>query len=147
MSMEPAVSSNFNCDIDTCGSLCCRNCPVLTRDEVEKLIADVREEYGLELVPGRYFRRAKGEHGTYFAVKMIRGQCIFLDKEKRCRIYRCRPLLCELYPATDADCVDIRCPLVSGNKIPDKVLDALKIRYAGEVDKRIRMEHTFRFED
>jgi len=120
---------------------------VLTQDEVEKLISGVREEYGLELIQKRYFRRAKGEHGTYFAAKMIKGQCIFLDKEKRCRIYRCRPLLCRLYPVTDADFVDVRCPLVSGNKISGQVLDALRQRYAGEVDKRIRMEHTFRFED
>jgi Fe-S-cluster containining protein len=37
---------------------------------------------------------------------MIKGQCIFLNREKRCRIYRCRPELCELYPAVDVDAVD-----------------------------------------
>lgn len=133
----------MDCDIELCGSICCRNCAVLTEDELTELIANVRREYKLELEPRKYFRQAKGEHGIYFAVKMIKGKCIFLNKENRCRIYKCRPTLCELYPVIDADAVDERCPIV--NKLPIEVLDGLKRRYAEEIDGKIRAEQTFRF--
>ncbi len=133
----------LDCDIKFCDSLCCRNCAVLTHDEVSKLITNVRKEYALELEPRKYFREAKGEHGIYFAVKMIKGKCIFLNKEKRCRIYRCRPALCELYPVIDADAVDERCPIAS--KLPQEKLEVLKRRYANEIDERIRKEQRFMF--
>lgn len=133
------------CDIRSCGSLCCRNCPVLTEEEVSKLIAKVRKEYALELDPKKYFRKATGEHGIYFAVKMIKGQCIFLNKEKRCRIYKCRPALCELYPVINVDAVDERCPGVRKNKWSGEMLAVLKRRYAIEIDDRIKTEQTFRF--
>jgi len=136
---------DFDCDIKICGSLCCRNCPVLTEDEALTLIQNVKKEYGLELELKKYFRKAEGELGLYYAIKMIKGQCIFLDKEKRCRIYRCRPKLCELYPVIDVDAVDGRCPDVKKNRISTKMLDSLKKRYADEIDERIRKEHTFRF--
>lgn len=133
----------MDCDIKLCGSLCCRNCAVLTQNELTDLIEKARKEYALELDPEKYFRRAKGERGIYFAVKMIKGQCIFLNKEKRCRIYRCRPALCELYPVIDADAVDERCPIV--HKLPGEKLAFLKQRYAIEVDENIRSEQTFLF--
>ncbi|HEY9204913.1 MAG TPA: YkgJ family cysteine cluster protein, partial [Candidatus Methanoperedens sp.] len=123
----------------------CRNCAVLTGEEVSKLIKDVRKEYAFEIDKQKYFRRAKGKHEIYFAIKMIKGQCIFLNKEKRCRIYRCRPALCELYPVIDVDSVDERCPGVRENKIPDESLAVLKKRYAIEIDERIKMEQEFRF--
>ncbi len=135
----------FDCDIKVCGSLCCRNCPVLTEKEALSLTRNVKKEYGLELELKKYFRKAEGEHGLYYAVKMIKGQCIFLDKEKRCRIYRCRPKLCELYPVVDVDSVDERCPLIMKNKISWEMLDTLKMRYANEIDERIKNEYTFRF--
>ena len=100
----------FECDIKLCGSLCCRNCPVLTEDEVFTLIKNVKKEYGLELELKKYFRKAEGELGLYYAIKMIKVQCIFLDKEQRCRIYRSRQMLCKLYPVIDVDSVDVRCP-------------------------------------
>ncbi len=136
-------SGIINCDIKLCASLCCRNCAVLTQDELSGLVANVRREYALELDPKRYFRKAKGEHGIYYAVKMIKGQCVFLNKEKRCRIYRCRPTLCELYPVIDVDAVDERCPIV--HKLPKKTLALLKHRYAEEIDERVKSEQTFRF--
>ncbi|MFH0904164.1 MAG: YkgJ family cysteine cluster protein [Methanobacteriota archaeon] len=135
----------FDCDIKLCDSLCCRNCPVLTEEEALTLIRKVKKEYELELELKKYFRKAEGEHGLYYAVKMIKGQCIFLNREKRCRIYRCRPKLCELYPAVDVDAVDERCPDVGKNKFSQKVLDALKKRYAEEVDESIKKEKTFKF--
>ncbi len=135
----------FECDIKICGSLCCRNCPVLTEDEALTLIKNVNKEYGLELELKKYFRKAQGERGLYYAVKMIKGQCLFLDKEKRCRIYRCRPTLCELYPVIDVDAVDGRCPDVGKNKFSQEMLDALKKRYADEIDERIRKEKKFMF--
>ena len=135
----------FDCDVNLCGSMCCRNCPVLTEAEVSELIAGVKKEYGVEIEPKKYFRRAKGEHGIYFAVKMIKGQCIFLNKDKRCRIYRCRPTLCELYPVVDVDSVDERCPGVMKNKWDREMLSLLKQRYTDEIDERIRTEQTFRF--
>lgn len=137
------MQDNTKCDIELCNSLCCRNCAVLTKDELAKLITNVRKEYALEIEPGKYFRKAKGEHGIYFAVKMIKGQCIFLNKEKRCRIYRCRPALCELYPVIDVDAVDERCPIAS--KLPQETLEVLKRRYADEVDQRIQAEQRFMF--
>lgn len=133
----------FDCNIKICGSLCCRNCPVLTEDEAVALINSVKKEYGLELELKKFFRKAEGELGLYFAVKMIKGQCIFLDKEKRCRIYRCRPKLCELYPVIDVDSVDTRCPDIG--KFSHERLDSLKKRYSDEVNEKIRKEHTFRF--
>ncbi len=133
----------FDCDIELCNSLCCRNCPVLTEEEVVGLIANVREAYALELDTKKYFRKAEGEHGIYFAIKMIKNQCIFLNKEKRCRIYKCRPVLCELYPVIDTDAVDDRCPNV--NKWSREMLNILKKRYAEEVDDRIKLEQIFRF--
>ncbi len=136
---------DFDCDIKICGSLCCCNCAVLTEDESLMLIRIVKKEYGLELDLKKYFRKAKGEHGLYYAVKMIKGQCVFLDKEKRCRIYRCRPTLCELYPVIDVDTVDVRCPLVGKNRFSQEMLDTLKKRYADEINERIKKEHTFRF--
>ena len=136
-------SGALDCDIKLCGSLCCRNCAVLTAEELAELIESVRKEYALELEPERYFRQARGERGIYFAVKMIKGQCIFLNKERRCRIYRCRPTLCELYPVIDVDSVDERCPVAS--KLPEAKLALLKRRYADEVDERIRGEQTFLF--
>jgi len=39
----------FDCDIKVCGSLCCRNCPVLTEEEALTLIKKVKKEYGLLL--------------------------------------------------------------------------------------------------
>ena len=135
----------FDCDIKLCGSLCCRNCPVLTEDEALTLIKKVKKEYGLLIELKKYFRKAEGEHGLYFAVKMIKGQCIFLNREKRCRIYRCRPKLCELYPAVDVDMVDTRCPDVMKNKISKEILDTLKKQYADEIDERIKKEQTFNF--
>lgn len=138
-------NGSLDCNIKLCDSLCCRNCPVLTENEVAELVREVRKEYGLELDIKKYFRRAKGEYGIYFAAKMIRGQCIFLNKEKRCSIYRCRPTLCKLYPAIDVDTVDIRCPAVSMKKIPDSFLEILKKRYADDVDEKMQMEETFIF--
>jgi Fe-S-cluster containining protein len=136
---------DFNCNIKQCGSLCCRNCPVLTVNETKELIKMVRQEYGLELDIKKYFRTAKGENGLYYAIKMIKGQCIFLNKEKRCRIYLCRPALCELYPVIDIDTVDERCPDVMKYKFSREMLDSLKKRYTNEIDKRIKTEHTFSF--
>jgi Fe-S-cluster containining protein len=135
----------LDCDIKLCHSLCCRNCPVLTETEVTELMQNVKKNYGLELEIKKYFRRAEGEFGIYFAMKLIRGVCIFLNKEKRCRIYRCRPTLCKLYPVVDVDSVDMRCPGVSENKIPASLLDILKQRYADEIDEKIKMEQIFRF--
>ncbi|VVB87735.1 Putative zinc- or iron-chelating domain protein [uncultured archaeon] len=135
----------MDCDIRLCESLCCRNCAVLTGEEVAELISKVKKEYALELDPKKYFRRAEGEQGIYFAARMIKGQCIFLNKEKRCRIYRCRPALCELYPVIDVDAVDERCPAIRKNKLPADVLVALKKRYAEEIDDRIKLEQVFRF--
>jgi Fe-S-cluster containining protein len=139
------MQNTIDCDIKLCGSLCCRNCPVLTEDEVSKLIANVRKEYALEIDPKKYFRKAEGEHGIYFAIKMIKGQCIFLNKEKRCRIYRCRPVLCELYPVIDVDVVDERCPYVRNNKWSADMLVVLNKRYADEIDETIKLERVFRF--
>ncbi len=133
------------CDIKLCNALCCRNCPVLTEDEVAELVTDVKREYAFDLDTKKYFRKASGEYGLYYAVKMIKGQCIFLDKEKRCRIYRCRPKLCELYPVVDVDAVDKRCPLVMKKKISREMLDALKMRYSEEIDDMIKKEQTFNF--
>ncbi len=135
----------FDCDIKLCDSLCCRNCPVLTEEEALTLIKKVKKEYGLLLELKKYFRKAEGGHGLYFAVKMMKGQCIFLNREKRCRIYRCRPKLCELYPVIDVDMVDTRCPDVAKNKISKEILDMLKKRYADEIDERIKKEQTFNF--
>ena len=135
----------FDCDIKLCDSLCCRNCPVLTEEEALSLIRKVKKEYRRELELKKYFRKAEGEHGLYYAVKMIKGHCIFLNREKRCHIYRCRPKLCELYPAVDVDTVDEGCPDVGNNKFSQKVLDALKKRYAEEVDESIKKEKTFKF--
>ncbi len=135
----------FECDIKLCGSLCCWNCAVLTEDEAITLIKNAKKEYGLELELKKYFRKAQGELGLYYAVKMIKGQCIFLDKEKRCRIYRCRPTLCELYPVIDTRAVDGRCPDVEKKRFSREMLDTLKKRYADEIDERIRKEHTFKF--
>ncbi len=136
---------DFDCDISICSSLCCRNCAVLTEDEAFDLIENVKKEYGLELELKNYFRKAEGELGLYYALKMIKGQCIFLDMEKRCRIYRCRPTLCELYPVIDVDTVDMRCPVVGKNEFTREKLDTLKKRYADEINERIKYEHTFRF--
>jgi Fe-S-cluster containining protein len=133
----------LDCDIKLCNSLCCRNCAVLTRDEVSELIGKVRDEYALELDPRKYFRLAKGEHGIYYAMKIIKGRCIFLNKENRCRIYKCRPALCELYPVIDVDVVDERCPIV--NKLPREKLERLKRQYTERIDKMIQLEEIFLF--
>ena len=135
----------FDCDISLCDSMCCRNCPVLTENEVAELIANVKKKYDLDLDRKRFFRPAKGEFGFYFAIKMIKGQCIFLNKEKRCHIYRCRPALGELNPVIDVDAVDERCPEVKDNKIPDEFLAVLKKRYAAEIDENIKKEQELWF--
>jgi len=101
----------WDCDISICKSLCCHNCAVLTPDEVSELVSDAWKKHELELDPKKYFRSVNGEHGTYFAIKMIKGRCIFLNKEDRCRIYECRPVLCKLYPVIDVDVIDERCPM------------------------------------
>ncbi len=138
-----ALDGAFDCDIKLCNSLCCRNCAVLTPDEVSELIAKVREEYALELDPRKYFRPAKGEHGIYYAMKMIKERCIFLNKENRCRIYKCRPVLCELYPVIDADAVDERCPVA--DKLPLEQIKILKRQYAEKIDEMIQKEEKFLF--
>lgn len=135
--------NSLDCDIGSCKSICCHNCAVLTGDEVSELLKNARMKYSLELEPKKYFRKVKGEHGTYFAVRIIKGQCIFLNKEKRCRIYGCRPTLCDLYPVIDVDAVDERCPIA--NKLPKETIDVLKRRYGEEVDGRIKAEKTFIF--
>jgi Fe-S-cluster containining protein len=136
---------DLDCDITLCKAMCCRNCPVLTEKELVDLLIAIKKEYDLELDQQKYFRKAKGEHGLYFAMKMIKGQCIFLTKETRCRIYRCRPKLCELYPAIDFNTVDPKCPDIMKNKLTPETLTILKQRYAVEIDERIKKEQTFRF--
>ncbi|MCX9082154.1 MAG: YkgJ family cysteine cluster protein [Candidatus Methanoperedens sp.] len=133
----------MNCDIENCKSRCCHNCAVLTEDEISNLILNVRKKYTIELEPRKFFKKVKGEFGTYYAIKMIKGQCIFLNKENRCRIYLCRPTLCELYPVIDIDMVDKRCPIA--NMLPPEMLSGLKRRYAQEIDGNIKAEQTFLF--
>ena len=131
------------CDIGRCQSLCCRNCAVLTKAEVSDLIINVNKEYSLELEPKRFFREVRGERSIYYAIKMIKGRCIFLNKENRCRIYLCRPTLCKLYPVIDIDMVDERCPIVKD--LPPDAIIGLKRRYAEEIDEDIKAEQTFLF--
>ena len=133
----------MDCNIENCKSCCCHNCAVLTEGEVSILISNVRKKYFIELEPRKFFREVKGELGTYYAIKMIKGQCIFLNKENRCRIYLCRPTLCELYPVIDIDKVDERCPIA--NMLPLEMLSGLKRRYAQEIDVNIKAEQTFLF--
>lgn len=133
----------WDCDISICKSLCCHNCAVLTTDEVSELVSNARKKYDLELDPKIYFRKVRGEHGTYFAIKMIKGRCIFLNKEERCRIYECRPVLCKLYPVIDFDAVDERCQMT--NRLSKDEIAVLKKRYGEEVDERIKVEKTFMF--
>ncbi|PWB54386.1 MAG: hypothetical protein C3F06_04325 [Candidatus Methanoperedenaceae archaeon] len=133
----------MDCDIEKCKSHCCHNCAVLTEGEVSILISNVRKKYLIVLEPRKYFKKVKGELGTYYAIKMIKGQCIFLDKQNRCRIYMCRPTLCELYPVIDIDKVDERCPMA--NMLPMEMLSGLKRRYAQEIDVNIKAEQTFLF--
>jgi Fe-S-cluster containining protein len=133
----------WDCDISICKSLCCHNCAVLTGEEVSGLVENVREKYDLELDPKKYFRAVKGEHGTYFAVKMIKGRCIFLNKEDRCRIYEYRPVLCKLYPVIDVDAIDERCPMA--NWLSKEEIAVLKKMYEEEVDEKIKAEKTFMF--
>lgn len=133
----------WDCDISICKSLCCHNCAVLTTDEVSELVSNARKKYDLELDPKIYFRKVRGEHGTYFAIKMIKGRCIFLNKEDRCRIYECRPVLCKLYPVIDFDAVDERCQMA--NRLSKDEIAVLKKRYGEEVDERIKVEKTFMF--
>jgi len=133
----------MDCDIESCKSLCCHNCAVLTGIEVSELIANVKKKYALELAPRRFFREVKGQRGSYYAIKMIKGRCIFLNKENRCHIYMCRPKLCELYPVIDIDNVDERCPIAG--KLSTEMLVDFKKRYAEEIDKDIKAEQTFLF--
>jgi len=135
--------NTWDCDISICKSLCCHNCAVLTGDEVSELVSNARKKYKLELDPKIYFRKVKGEHGTYFAIKIIKGRCIFLNKEELCRIYECRPLLCKLYPVIDVDAIDERCPMA--NRLSKDEIAVLKKRYEKEVDERIKAETTFIF--
>jgi len=133
----------WDCDISICKSLCCQNCAVLTGDEVSELVSNARKKYNLELDPKIYFRKVKGEHGTYFAIKMIKGRCIFLNKEELCRIYESRPVLCKLYPVIDVDVIDERCPMA--NRLSKNEIAILKKRYEDEVDEGIQAEKTFMF--
>ena len=135
--------STMDCDIEQCRSLCCHNCAVLTKAQVSELITNVNKQYSLELEPKKFFREVRGERGIYYATKMIKGRCIFLNKENRCRIYLCRPTLCKLYPVIDIDKVDERCLMV--NILPAEVLSCLKRRYAEEIDEDIKAEQTFLF--
>jgi Fe-S-cluster containining protein len=137
------TESAMDCDIEQCRSLCCHNCAVLTKAQVSELITNVNKQYSLELEPKKFFREVRGEHGIYYAIKMIKGRCIFLNKENRCRIYLCRPTLCKLYPVIDIDKVDERCPMVK--ILPAEVLVGLKRRYAEEIDEDIQAEQTFLF--
>lgn len=138
-----SLKNSLDCDIGICKSLCCHNCAVLTDEEVSLLIKKARIKYELELETKKYFRKVKGEHGNYFAIRMIKGRCIFLNRENRCQIYECRPALCDLYPVIDVDAVDERCPIA--NKLSSEMLDVLKRRYEDEVDERIKAEKTFMF--
>jgi len=133
----------MDCDIESCKSLCCHSCAVLTGIEVSELIANVKKKYALELESRKFFREVKGQHGSYYAIKMIKGQCIFLNKENRCRIYMCRPRLCELYPVIDIDNMDKRCPIA--DSLPAGIIADLKKRYAEEIDQDIKAEQTFLF--
>jgi Fe-S-cluster containining protein len=117
----------------------------LTEDEVAELVRKIKQEYGLEIPLKKYFRQAMGEHGLYYAIKMIKGQCIFLNKEKRCRIYTCRPTLCELYPVINVESVDEQCPKVSKGEFRGALLAILKKRYEDEINESIKCEQTFRF--
>jgi Fe-S-cluster containining protein len=133
----------WDCDISICKSMCCHNCAVLTIDEVSELVSNAMTNYDLEIDPKRYFKSVKGEHGSYFAIKMIKGRCIFLNKEDRCRIYECRPVLCKLYPIIDVDSIDERCPMAK--RLSKDEIAVLKTRYEEEVDERIKAEKTFMF--
>lgn len=133
----------MNCNISQCNSNCCHNCAVLTEGEVSKLIMDVRKKYGVQIEQNKFFKKVKGELGVYYAIKMIKGKCIFLNNEKRCRIYMCRPVLCELYPVIDIDKVDDRCP--QAKILPKDTLMDLKRRYAKEINENVKAEQTFLF--
>ena len=133
----------MDCDIEQCRSLCCHNCAVLTKTQVSEFITNVTKQYSLELEPKKFFREVRGERGTYYAIRMIKGRCIFLNKENLCRIYLCRPALCKLYPVIDIDKVDERCPMAK--ILPDGVLAGLKRRYAEEIDEDIKAEQIFLF--
>lgn len=135
--------NTMDCDIDQCKSLCCRNCAVLTHREFSDLISNVKKKFAIELEPKKYFRSVKGERGSYYAIKIIKGRCIFLNKENRCRIYMYRPTLCKLYPVIDIDKVDERCPMAK--RLPPETLVDLKRRYAQEIDEDIKAEQTFLF--
>jgi Fe-S-cluster containining protein len=135
--------NTMDCDIEQCKSLCCHNCAVLTEGEVTELISNARKKYALELELNKFFMEVQGERGSYYAIKMIKGRCIFLNKENRCRIYMCRPKLCELYPVINIDNVDERCPIA--NRLPPGKLVELKRRYAQEIDEDIKAEQTFLF--
>jgi len=143
MAIKDEYMMKMDCDIKNCKSRCCHNCAVLTKDEVSILISNVKKKYANELEPRKFFKEVKGESGIYYAIKMIKGQCIFLNKENRCRIYLCRPTLCELYPVTDIDKVDEKCPIA--NMLPLEMLSSLKRRYAQEIDVNIKAEQTFLF--
>jgi len=133
----------MDCDIGRCKALCCHNCAVLTKGEVSELIINANKQYSLELEPKKFFREVKGERGIYYALKMIKGRCIFLNKENSCRIYLCRPTLCKLYPVIDIDTVDERCPMAI--VLSAEALIGLKRRYEEEIDDDIKAEQTFLF--
>jgi Fe-S-cluster containining protein len=137
------TESAMDCDIGRCKALCCHNCAVLTKGEVSELVTHVNKEYSLELEPKKFFREVRAEGGVYYAIKMIKGRCIFLNKENRCRIYLCRPTLCKLYPVIDIDKVDERCPI--SKVLPVEMLIGLKRRYDEEIDEDIKTEQTFLF--
>ena len=137
------AESAMDCDIGLCKALCCHNCAVLTKGEVSELVTHVNKEYSLELEPKKIFKEVKGERNIYYAIKMIKGRCIFLNKENRCRIYLCRPTLCKLYPVIDIDKVDERCP--KSKVLPVEMLIGLKRRYEEEIDDDIKAEQTFLF--
>lgn len=80
-----AQNIKFKC-LKNCGFICC-NLPVILKAGIWRNRDDLRKNC----------QKSKFKNGL-FELKRKNSQCIFLDDNGLCEIYRNRPLACKVYP-------------------------------------------------
>lgn len=70
-----------------CGSECCDSSTPFTKEDIASIKKDYRKLLrGVEFIPDG--------NGVFTLRKRSNEQCVFLDQNKRCRIYDIRPQIC-----------------------------------------------------
>jgi len=128
------VGHGFDCDIN-CAAPSAAGTALFWQKKSSHVNKESQKGIWASLELKKYFRKAEGEHGLYFAVKMMKGQCIFLNREKDAA-YTGAVQACELYQQLML-ARWMRMSLVMKTKFPGNAGCPEK-RYSDEINERIK---------